>query len=341
MKKITYLFICTIILCNKIATAMNQGDIHLMVVPGQNGLGGGNIDTVIPHFADKPGLKHNIQTPRIRDGIDFGQTRCQSYLHKKMSSLKNNDKAIIHGSSQGTATTGIYTAKHPEKVGAIILEAVMLSGNSAIFHAISNRYPKQCITSLPGSYYWLPYLAKFVYPFYSPAGEQLVVTAHKLPKDLPIIILHHAKDPQLSHEGAQALYAFLKHVQGNENVYLMSKDSYYGEHVELLDNISCETNIQKINAINKILHQHTLLPEYKDSPFVKSQFMKFTRTELQDYQPKPKQKWLDHFNDILTKENRIWYIDWGVKTAFYSLIAYIIYRTGLAEKCINRIQSTQ
>lgn len=334
MKKITHLLIFTIMICTKAATAMEipiSKTTHLMVVPGQNGLGGDNVDTVLPHFADKLHLKHPVETPNLI--IDFGQGRCQSYLHKQMSSLKKNDKAIIHASSQGTATAGNYTAHYAakdKKIGALILEAVMLSGNSTI------HYNCRGVNTLPGSYYFLPYLAKFVYPFYSPAGDQLVVNAHKLPKNLPIIILHHAQDPQLPYPDAQALYAFLKLRQKNDNVYLMSKDSLWGEHVLLLENTSVENNVQKINTINHILHKHGLLPKHKD--LLPKEAKQFFSAESNNYQPEPQQEWLDRFDDLLNKENTIWYIDWGVKTAFYGLIAYIMYKTGIAEKLIKQAQ---
>ena len=327
MLKITRSLLFTLLIGNSLTiNAMNQENHHLVVVPGQNGFGGGNVTTVLPHFADNRNLIHHVETPSII--IDFGQNRCAGYLKKVMSPL---DKTIIHASSQGTATALNFTASHPEKVSALILEAVMLSGNSAISHT-TKKLILPGISSLPGSYYWLPYAAKVIFPFYSPAGNQPIHNIDKLPKDLPIIILHCEQDTQLSFNDAQSLYAALR--QKNNNVYLLPINSQsWPIHVEMLNKGAGE-----INIINAILQKHKL-PHDQD----KANSINLTSIDLIKIQPivsdTVNNEWLTHFNELLRKENKIWYIDWGVKTAFYAFLTYILYRTGVLETIVTQAQS--
>src|SRR5437870_6901540 len=100
MKKTTHSFLLIATIISHYAAAMEVPKTHLMVIPGQNGLGGQNINTVLPYFADKDHLKHCVETPLNLP--DFGQSRCQNYLQKKINLLNQNEKVIIHASSQGT-----------------------------------------------------------------------------------------------------------------------------------------------------------------------------------------------------------------------------------------------
>jgi predicted esterase len=291
---------------------------HLIVVPGQNGLGGiingqivSNTDIVLPQLKDQ---RHFVETPNWM--IDFGQGRCLSYLEKTMSSLPkdNKNKVILHASSQGTATALNYTANNPQKVSALILEAVMLSGNSAISHTLLGSPDSM-------AYYALPYAAKIVFPWYAPGGEQPILNLDKLPTNIPVIIIHATGDPQLSFQDAQALYAAL--AQKNKNVHLIDKKEY--AHVLLLN----ESNTSEINAIQHILHQAGLLPSGPD--YIASF----------NYQPEHKPEWVAHFNNLLIKEKRIWWIDKGVKLTLCGLIMYLLHRWGITEKISAQISPSK
>jgi hypothetical protein len=312
MQKIAILCIAT--LYGSFSMSMESPKTHLLVIPGQNGMGGQNIETVLPYFAKNTHLMHHVETPLYSP--DFGQNQCQWFLNDKINWLKvynqlhDYDKIILHGSSQGTATTINYTANNPDKnIKAIILESVLLTGNSAIFHTVDNAI--SC--DLPdSSYYSLPYTAKSVFPSYSPSGEQPINNIDKLPTDLPIIILHDTKDFQLSFKDAQALYAYLTIVRKNKNVYLFAQESPYGKHINLLE----KENLKEIAAINTILKIHDLLP-------LGDHLIK----DIQDYQPQPQQEWLDHFNKIFNKEQNLESIDTSVKvtSAGFSLYALAKY----------------
>lgn len=296
-------------------TAMEIPKTHLLVIPGQNGLGGGNVETYLPYFAKHTNLIHEVATPF--NIPDFGQSRCQKYLQETIDILNPNDRIIIHASSQGTATALNYASKHPEKIDALILEAVMLTGNSAISHTVENLMMPGA-TSLPGSYHLMPYLAKCQYPYYCPAGEQPICNVDKLPKNLPIIIIHHEKDLQLSHADAQALYAYLK--LNNHNVYFISMTSEWQEHVNLL----LPKHMKQIANINNILKKNNLLPYHP---------MEILSINS-DYQPEPKQAWLDHFNNLLHKEHTIQVIDPCIKGM---LLIFLLYKFSIIHTVLNAV----
>jgi hypothetical protein len=317
MKKITQFLTLAITICNSHGafTMESQPNTHLLVIPGQNGMGGQNVDIVLPYFA-KNNCKYLVQTPF--DKPDFGQKNCQNFLKKAIEELvsteiiHNNDRIILHGSSQGTATTINYAANNPQNIKALILESVMLTGNSAIFHTVDNvMLPEQY--DLPdSSYYSLPYTAKAMYPSYSPTGEQPINNIDKLPNDLPIIILHDTKDFQLSFKDAQALYAYLTHVKKNKNVYLFSQESKYGEHINLL---TIDTQ-KEISAINTILKLHGLLPSDSDE--------EINPTITYEYQPAVQPEWLAHFDAIFNKEQNLECIDTSLKLTSTSLGLYTL-----------------
>ena len=320
MQKIVILCIAT--LYGSFSMSMESPKTHLLVIPGQNGLGGQNVEKVLPYFAKNKHLMHHVETPSFVP--DFGQAKCQNYLQQKLDSLhlNNNDKIVLHASSQGTATALNYASKNPAKVSALILESIMLTGNSAVAHTVENLMLPGA-TSLPGSYHWMPYAAKVQYPFYSPAGEQPIYNVDKLPKNLPIIILHHDKDPQLSHKDAQALYAHLK--QNNENVYFISTTSDYRQHVLLLNK---ESHKEQIETINYILKEHNLLPSNPNEVL---------SINSEKYQPEPKQEWKNHFNNLLAKENKFKFIDLGVKGITYGAIILLLYKYCIIQALLNRM----
>lgn len=114
--------------------ALALQDTHLVVIPGQNGMGGQNVREVLPQFSQI----HYVPTPEYIP--DLGQSRCLKYLKATMQPLLANHNIhsiIIHASSQGTATALNYMAKYPNaKVKALILEAILSSGNDAVYHTI-------------------------------------------------------------------------------------------------------------------------------------------------------------------------------------------------------------
>ncbi len=264
----------------------NIDDFHFIIIPGQNGMGGTyfqkhNLSSVfsndITRIATPGGLK-----------IDLGQEQCMKFLHDAMQGQEKN--VIIHATSQGTATALNYVAEYPEKVKALILEATMGSGNSAILHTIREMgvgVPSSCADS-PGSDCSPPYSAKVLFPSYSPSGKQAIKSIKKLPQDLPIIIIHSKNDPQLSYDDACALYYGLR-LGGNTNTYFFSQEG--GRHIDILS-----WDDEKNDALNKIFERHGL-------PYNKLRADRVDEADIAQYQPDPEQ-FKKHYEDLERKEKK-------------------------------------
>lgn len=329
MKNVKSICIATALLCWSHNIISMEVGKDLVVIPGQNGAGGQNLDEILPRWTPVNDI-HHVKTPFTC--IDLGQSHCISFLEETLQSLLQKQRAtVVHASSQATATVLNYFAHVKEKatvftedekkphIKALILESVLLTGNSAIEHIAKNRYG----ISFPGAYYILPFLTRlFMFPFYAPAGLQACFSCDHLPedssfpKDFPIIILHAPQDPELSFRDSQALYAYLKHI-GRKNVYFIPVG--HGQHVNMLEESDKETK-----ALQAILDKHYLysLEEGPDDEALQM------RNDLSAYQPNPKPEWLQDFHDIRKKEIRVRTIDATLKGALALLIAYGLYTYG-------------
>lgn len=168
----------------------------------------------------------------------------------------------------------------------------MGSGNSAINHTVKTlMFPG--IDYLPGSYYWLPYLAKCSFPYYKPAGQQPILSLEGFPRDVLVIIIHATRDPQLSYDDALSLYYGLRHL-GNQNVYLFTID--VDAHVLLLRR---NANRREISAINQIFKNNQL-------PYNKEilEGNELDSEQLKKYQP-PEDQYKTLYESFVKKENII------------------------------------
>jgi len=218
----------------------------------------------------------------------LGQNQCMKYLDEKMIALQQDNKVekiVIHASSQGTATALNYVAKNPTKVSAIILEAVLASGNSAVHHTVKNMILPGA-EKLPCSYYWMPYCAKVTFPWYNPGGTQAIFSAENIPTNVPIILIHSVKDPQLSYSDALAVYHALRKA-GNPNIYLITVKEH--GHVFML-----KRSTEEVALINTIFKNHNL-------PYSEKALQGFEKIELSKFQPSLEAT-KQHFDDLVTKE---------------------------------------
>jgi len=263
--------------------ACPDATLQVYAIPGQNGSGsepeyvanllGQNVATIVP-----------IETP---SAPDLGQERCIRYLRAVLS--KNDSKnAIIHATSQGTATTLNYLANEDKGkcIKGLILEAPLATGNSAIIHTLNGPLKnKPVIANLPFSYYWVPYCAKASFPCYWPSGKQPIKSIDKIPTNIPIILIHSKNDPQLSYNDTCALYYGLRS-HGNNNVYLISKDGC--NHLQIM-----QTEADK-QLIRSILERHNVLP-YSDSSEKREEI------NLTEYQPDHMQ-FKELYDSLINKE---------------------------------------
>jgi hypothetical protein len=306
----------------------NQGDSFklehaLVIVPGQSGDIGSTAGCFSRWLQKDSHKLLYASTPQIGD---FGQAECMQDLHEVISKEANiiteNMEYILFPTSQGTSTVvNFFNGKNAEikNPKALLLQSIMLSGNSAIYHTVTNLM-LPFVAYFPLSYYWMPYLAQIGYQSYSPGGEQPIFNVENIPTDLPIIILHCTNDKQLSFADAQGLYAALCK-NGNQNVYFFempNSDGYVNHFVKF--------NYQTTKDILTILKNHKII-ERKDDDLHDSY-----DDEIALRQPEVKQEWLDHFDDILKREKRIQYFQkvinqygrLALATTFAGLIAYCV-----------------
>lgn len=285
---------------------VKQPKTIVMRIPGGNGYGGKDIKTIFPFCQDENLIK--IVNP-TGCNVDLGQSKCIDRIQDGLDFIADPTYNLIaYATSLGTASTINFAGNNPTRFQAVILQAVMISGNNAISYHANKDFP--LTQYIPLRDYILPYVAKCIYPFYSPAGDQPLFNIQKIPHTVPIIIVHCTTDNQLPFEGATALYAGLK-AQGHNKVYLLPIQSKnWNHHFDLIKDGDTE-----IDAINTILAENGLCHNLKKS----------TDTHLAQYQPKPQKKWLTYFNDQINKENHIRDFDKALKTTLYGLFTYVLY----------------
>jgi len=279
---------------------LNKKLPKVFVIPGQNGKG--LDDGYVTQVTKIP--KGNIQRvgiPTSHWSIDLGQSGCTTYLKDALQN--NEDDFIIYANSQGTATALNFLSQNPNhrnKCKGMVLEAVLGSGNSAIYHTITDRLGNPALKKIPALYYWAPYFAKalFIFPTYSPGGDQPIKAVENLDIDGPIIIAHSEADPQLSYKDACAMYYALR--QKKKNVYLIIKEG--GRHIDIFSN-------ENDASVKNILASHGLSPAEVNS------------IDLRKYQPDP----ADHkpaYDELKARErNHVW-IKRGLRSVVSIIVAY-------------------
>lgn len=201
-----------------------------LIVPG---VGGGGVDSF--ELIHPAGARRYLIPPLARRHCDLGQRRCVQQLAEFVSTshLFNNNKVLCFGASQGGATVLNYLATLSEEekqhITAIVLEGPVINGNEAIRHTVANRFP--VLSYIPFSRIWLPWIAKTQLPAYHPLGKQAISMSDKIPKNIPVILLHAIGDPEVPVNTTRKFYqALIKN--GHQNVYLFEVP--VEQHLELL-----------------------------------------------------------------------------------------------------------
>lgn len=232
---------------------------------------------------------------------DLGQNRCIGYLKKALEQSSGNKRAIIYANSQGTATALNFmgdATNQTGKIDGLVLEGALASGNSAIIHTAKNLMHLERVTNLPFSNYWIPYVAKGLFPAYWPGGKQPIKSIDHIRTDIPIIIVHSKKDPQLAYDDACALYYGLC-AKGNNNVYLISCPGQ--AHINIF------TDNPRI-AVSEILARYGLLESQ-------------TKIDLTRYQPDYKQ-FKVQYDSLLTTEKKHEFLKYTLGAGLACLAAY-------------------
>ncbi len=294
-------FICLCITTQLFAT---EKQVLLFCIPGVNGRGS-EAEYVRNLIGDASLSCHAVPTPSLFP--DLGQARCQSYLHDALQRTSHTDHVIIHATSQGTATALNYLLQvdKGKRIKALILEAPLVTGNSAIIHTIKGPLMNlPGLAALPFSYYWLPYCAKAQFPLYWPSGKQPIKAVNSTSdvSDIPIILIHSQDDPQLSYDDACALYHGLR--KKNNNVYLISKEGR--KHL----NIIKDPHEQEV--IRTILQKHHLLENTAK------------QADLTVYQPDPA-NFQKLYDELLLKEKKHLYVTCALLTVGAAVVCRQLY----------------
>jgi hypothetical protein len=233
---------------------------YSIIMPGQNGNGGRLflknhiVNTYSTFYQTLQGFE-----------IDLGQDNCMRHFDdqfKKDIKALESKNILLYGVSQGTATLVNWLAEQSKeiqsKVKCLVLEGVLSNGNSAIEHTVEHRFVGNWLGYLPFYRVWMPLAAKVIFPTYNPWwGKQALSSAKKLPKDLPIIIMHHEHDFQLSINDAREFYCTLRE-SGNNNVYLMEVNNNRSAHHNILETETPMEKMRKIGVIQAIYQKYNL-----------------------------------------------------------------------------------
>lgn len=271
----------------------------IVAVGGQNTLGS-EADYVsallgVPEYTI---IRSPLPQGWIKDGIDLGQDVCMRNL---ATVFPAEGDVIFHATSQGTATTLNYVSTLPvhdqSRIKAIILEAVLGSGNSAIMH--NAKHVAGSVVEAPGCGYSAPYCATSLFPRYSPSGKQAIKSIESITRDIPIVIVHSKLDGCLPYSDACALYYGLRS-QGHENVYFISCEGY--AHVRIL-----EYESDKQDLLRKILMHHDVLKRMQSSVSISSAERAYVQPEIGQYR--------EIFEALRSRERNHSLIPWAVGAA--------------------------
>lgn len=207
---------------------------------------------------------------------DLGQRQCVDTFVTRMSLLPTTPPIVVHAGSQGSATvmnafaTG-RLAQMESRVRLVILESVLASGNSGIWHTMNHmprfkRY-RRCmpLLSLLGGYFWAPWFFKlFMMHRYDPWGDQPVYSLCKFPHDLPVLIIHARGDETTSYDDACALYAGLR-ANGHQHVFFLTLENNGHTHLFNSYNSSYASGFHLVEFVRQAIRRdyarmHAMVP---------------------------------------------------------------------------------
>jgi len=260
--------------------------LKVLIIPGQNGFCPDKF-----YVNERTGIVveniNRVETPMDRPSIDLGQSGCMNKFENALKS--NDDEFIIYANSQGTATALNFFSKNSAHAGrckGMVLESVLASGNSAIYHTITSLLGLPKLKWVPWLYYLAPYLAKMVaFPSYSPRGEQPIKSITDLNIDGPVIIAHSEKDPQLSYDDARAIYYALR--KNNKDAYLISRKEM--GHINILGGNSTVKSILGQSTTDELDNKSDISqyqPDMQDHKVAYDELMKKEQT-IMKYGPWP------------------------------------------------------
>lgn len=257
----------------------------VVVVPGQNGVGTDTgyvqrrFEPVLTnadlYSRDQTALRSIVRAgiPTQRHEIDFGQDRCKALLTEAMQVGGADLPVVLYGNSQGTSTILQWLSDQSvdeqlrKRVVLVVLEAVMASGNSAIWHTIHNWCIKESFLRRAAELLCLDALvcvavSWFVFRSYRAGDKQAVQCAESFPRHVPVILTHSRQDTNLCYNDACAIHYLMKRKLQHPHVYLCTRMDE--QHINLY-----QANIATMPAPNPRFAQvvqHALRRHYDQLP---------------------------------------------------------------------------
>lgn len=206
--------VCSLLLISSLLYSMEnvfpeKRNLVVYAVPGRNGIG-----SKTKHIQEIFNLSPNtevVHVPIPSVFQDIGQSSCMSKLLHALENEKRDDiDILLYGVFEGAATVLNYLPFLKNKnIKAVILESVLTSGNSAMYHKITWPLTDiEFLKDVPGSYYFIPYFATVLHWGYRPGGRQPIKSVDEIRSDIPIIIIHSKNDNRFSFGEACALDFF-------------------------------------------------------------------------------------------------------------------------------------
>lgn len=265
-------------------TVMLPRAFSVVVVPGQNGVGtdAGYVQRRFEPLLSNMETTHpQDQLPRsiVRSGIpthcghiDFGQDRCKALLTEAMQVGDVNFPVVLYGNSQGTSTILQWLSdpavdkRLRDRVVLVVLEAVMASGNSAIWHTVHNWYCSKPLRHM-AEYLCLDALvcvlaSWMVFRSFRAGDKQAVQCAESFPRHVPVIMTHARQDGNLCYNDACAILHLMRHKLQHPHAYLCTRMD--DQHIDLY-----RANIHTAPAPNPRLStvvQHVLRSNVHELP---------------------------------------------------------------------------
>lgn len=144
-------------------------------------------------------------------------------VYKSCLKDKSIDKIVLVGVSRGAAAALNYSARHPKRLAALVLESPFDCVENVIKYLLDQKY----VGWLPGLKHVFHDFVKKMYKKYDKNGIQPIDLVKNLPKDLPVIFIHSKKDKLISIKSVRRLYKKLK-LAGNKHSYMLELNE--GEH---------------------------------------------------------------------------------------------------------------
>jgi predicted esterase len=182
-----------------------------------------NTPTILFDFPDAKNNNMEYHATHVNLGQETDIQRLE-YAFEKACEQFPEYKFVLGGISRGSATIINFVALHqPQSIGALVLESPFDLVDNVINH-ILERF---CLRWIPFSKKIAYKIAKKNFPLLNMNGVFPIYVVNKIPRTIPIIIIHSRRDKTIPINSSRNLYKELL-VAGHTHVYILELAS--GQH---------------------------------------------------------------------------------------------------------------